>query len=48
MTEVVHGVADALQRAVAVATEEDAVIATGSLYVAGEARAALRSLGELA
>jgi dihydrofolate synthase/folylpolyglutamate synthase len=48
MTEVVHGVGDALQRAVAVATEEDAVIATGSLYVAGEARAALRSLGELA
>jgi dihydrofolate synthase/folylpolyglutamate synthase len=48
MTEVVHGVAEALQRAVAVASEEDAVVATGSLYVAGEARAALRSsLGEL-
>lgn len=48
MTEVVPDVSDAAQRALAVASEEDAVLVTGSLYVAGAARAALRTLGELA
>lgn len=41
-TEIVADVADALDRAKAVANEGDVVLVTGSLYVVGAARAALR------
>jgi folylpolyglutamate synthase/dihydropteroate synthase len=41
MTEVVADVGEAVRRALAVATEEDAVLVAGSLYVAGAARTAL-------
>jgi dihydrofolate synthase/folylpolyglutamate synthase len=41
VAEVVADVGDAVGRAVAVATEDDAVLVAGSLYVAGAARAAL-------
>jgi len=40
--EVVPGVVDALERALAVAGPDDAVLVTGSLYVAGAARRAMR------
>jgi dihydrofolate synthase/folylpolyglutamate synthase len=46
VTEVVHDVGGAVDRALSLATEDDAVLVTGSLYVAGAARAALRSLGD--
>jgi len=48
MAEVVSNVGEAVGRALAVATEDDAVFVTGSLYVAGAARAALRSLDDVA
>jgi dihydrofolate synthase/folylpolyglutamate synthase len=38
VAEVVPDVGDAVQRALAVATEDDAILVTGSLYVAGDAR----------
>jgi dihydrofolate synthase/folylpolyglutamate synthase len=41
LTEVVPDVGDAVRRALAVAAAEDAVVVTGSLYVAGAARTAL-------
>jgi dihydrofolate synthase/folylpolyglutamate synthase len=41
VAEVVSDVADAVHRALAVAAEEDAILVTGSLYVAGAARTAL-------
>jgi dihydrofolate synthase/folylpolyglutamate synthase len=44
MTEVVTDVAAAVQRALAVSTDDDAVLITGSLYVVGEARTALEGL----
>jgi folylpolyglutamate synthase/dihydropteroate synthase len=36
-------VSEALQRAIAAADEQDLVLVTGSLYVVGEARAALHA-----
>jgi dihydrofolate synthase/folylpolyglutamate synthase len=44
VTEVAHDVGDAVARALAIAADEDAVLVTGSLYVAGAARAALPDL----
>lgn len=44
--EVVPDVADAVHRALAVAGEDDAVLVTGSLYVAGAARRVLRGRRE--
>ena len=41
MSEVVGDVAEAVRRALALATEEDAILVAGSLYVAGAARTAL-------
>lgn len=41
-SEVVGSVAEAVSRALALSSAEDAVLVTGSLYVVGEARAALR------
>jgi dihydrofolate synthase/folylpolyglutamate synthase len=41
LTEVVADVATAVDRALSVSTEDDAVLITGSLYVAGAARSAL-------
>jgi dihydrofolate synthase/folylpolyglutamate synthase len=46
VVEVARDITDAVDRAFAVATEEDAVVITGSLYVAGAARTALRDLIE--
>jgi folylpolyglutamate synthase/dihydropteroate synthase len=40
MTEQIDDVAAALGRALAVSTEEDAILVAGSLYVAGAARTA--------
>ena len=44
MTEQIDDVATALGRALAVSTEEDVILVAGSLYVAGAARSALRTL----
>lgn len=44
VTEVVHDVGEAVSRAIAIAADEDAVLVTGSLYVAGAARTALADL----
>jgi len=44
MTEVVADVGAAVERALALSTEEDAVLVTGSLYVVGAARTALERL----
>jgi dihydrofolate synthase/folylpolyglutamate synthase len=44
MTEVVADVAAAVERALAVSTDDDAVLITGSLYVVGQARTALERL----
>lgn len=44
VVEVVPRPVDALRRALAVATEDDLVLVTGSLYVAGPVRAALREM----
>lgn len=41
MSEVVGDIAEAVRRALALATEEDAILVAGSLYVAGAARTAL-------
>jgi dihydrofolate synthase/folylpolyglutamate synthase len=46
VTEVAHDVGDAVARALAIAADEDAVLVTGSLYVAGAARAMLPGLLE--
>jgi len=43
--EVVPRVAEAVDVAIATALDDDAVLVTGSLYVVGEARAALRAAG---
>jgi folylpolyglutamate synthase/dihydropteroate synthase len=42
--EVVPDVEDAIHRALALATEEDAILVTGSFYVIGTARRALLAL----
>jgi folylpolyglutamate synthase/dihydropteroate synthase len=42
-SETANSVPEALARAFAVASEEDLVLITGSLYVVGAARAALHS-----
>jgi dihydrofolate synthase/folylpolyglutamate synthase len=44
VAEAVPGPVDAVRRALAVATEDDLVLVTGSLYVAGPVRAALRTM----
>ena len=44
LTEAIDDVATAVSRAVAISTDEDAVLIAGSLYVAGAARTALESL----
>ena len=46
--EVVPAVADAVEAAISSALDDDVVLVTGSLYVVGEARAALRARGSLA
>jgi folylpolyglutamate synthase/dihydropteroate synthase len=42
---VLPDVADAVERAVGAALDDDAVVVTGSLYTVGAARTALRRLG---
>jgi dihydrofolate synthase/folylpolyglutamate synthase len=44
--EVVADVGQAVERALGIATEEDRVVVTGSLYVVGAARAGLVGAGE--
>ena len=44
LTETIDDVATAVARAVAISTEEDAVLIAGSLYVAGAARTTMESL----
>ena len=48
VVEVVNDVSQAVDRALSVASEEDAVLVSGSLYVAGAARAALHDVIDLA
>ena len=44
LTETIEDVATAVTRAVAISTEDDAVLIAGSLYVVGAARTTMESL----
>jgi folylpolyglutamate synthase/dihydropteroate synthase len=46
LTETIEDVATAVTRAVAISTEDDAVLIAGSLYVVGAARTTMESLSQ--